>query len=246
MLIFFLTTICTAEDAAALTAFIINISGRCCTAVNDTNCAADGCSELDHQHKKHQTSLRSAHTQQRGHRGMAKHFLSSPAVLISHHENPYSAFFLSSMNTDSHQHRANTEREAQLNMAGSLCRFPCSLCHKALRWASAGKALLGENKLNVDKEKVNSSWIMMSYALNLWLLEIHTLLSCYLSPLVWDTQCHKTTEFLFSGFAFSCSDATLIKFSNSAISCRHPPGLTPWPESVCLNPTSIHTLLCEG
>lgn len=106
-------------------------------------------------------------------------------------------FFLSSMNTDSHQHRANTEREAQLNVAGSLCSFPCSLCHKALRWDSAGKALLGENKWNVDKEKVNSSWIMMSYALNLWLLEIHTLLSCYLSPLVWDTQCHRTTEFYF-------------------------------------------------
>lgn len=62
MVIFFLTTICIAEDAAALTAFIINISGRCCTAVNDTNCAADSCSELDHQHKKHKTSLRSTHT----------------------------------------------------------------------------------------------------------------------------------------------------------------------------------------
>lgn len=84
MLIFFLTIICTAEDAAALAAFIINISGRCCTAANDTNCAADGCSELDHQHKKHKTSLRSTHTQHRAHRGMAKHFLLWAAVLISH------------------------------------------------------------------------------------------------------------------------------------------------------------------
>lgn len=76
MLVFLLTTTCTVEDAAALTAFIINFGGRCCTATNDTNCAADGCSELDHRHKKHETPLKSTHTQHRGHRGTAKHFLS--------------------------------------------------------------------------------------------------------------------------------------------------------------------------
>lgn len=37
MLFFLLITICTIEDLATIAGVIINICGRCCPAINDTN-----------------------------------------------------------------------------------------------------------------------------------------------------------------------------------------------------------------
>lgn len=108
----------------------------------------------------------------------------------------------------------------------------------------------GKNKffLNYALLRILSQ-LLTHDALNLWLLEIYTKLSCSLLPLVLDIQCHTTTELLFSIFAFCCPDVTLIdkgKFSSSTVSFRHLYNFTPWPESVCLNPISIHTLLWVG
>lgn len=52
MFIFPLTTTCTIEDAATITVIIINNSGTCCTATDDTKCVVNGWSELDHWHHK--------------------------------------------------------------------------------------------------------------------------------------------------------------------------------------------------